>query len=32
MERLEGGADEIRGKLKQNHKLPGAKARTGPVE
>lgn len=25
MERLEGGANEIRGKLKQTHKLPGAK-------
>jgi hypothetical protein len=25
MERLEGGANEMRGKLKQTHKLPGAK-------
>lgn len=32
MERLEGGADEIRGKLKRSHKLPGGKARADPME
>jgi hypothetical protein len=32
MERLEGGADEIRGKLKRSHQLVGGKARADPIE
>ncbi|KAJ5390233.1 uncharacterized protein N7496_001301 [Penicillium cataractarum] len=32
MERLEGGADEIRSKLKRSHRLLGGKARADPME
>jgi hypothetical protein len=32
MEHLEGGANEIRGKLKRSHKLSGGKARADPME